>query len=64
MNLAEVRKQRASQLKSLRLKKRLSRVALSELSGLNRTTIIRLETGNAGWNVDSELIYIFFLSTL
>jgi len=57
MKLDPIRKQRASELKQMRLEKGINRVELAALSGLSRTTIIRIETGSIGWNVDSEIIY-------
>jgi transcriptional regulator with XRE-family HTH domain len=57
MNINSIRKQRASELKNFRLENNLSRQALQRLSGLSRTTIIRIENGTIGWTVDSEIIY-------
>jgi DNA-binding XRE family transcriptional regulator len=57
MKIDPIRKKRAYELKQARIEKGINRVELSELSGLSRTTIIRIETGSIGWNVDSEIIY-------
>lgn len=52
------RVERASKLKQLRLRKRLSKSKLSELTGLARETIGKIENGLDCWNIDSEIIYI------
>lgn len=57
MKIEPIRKQRAAELKQLRIEKGVNRVQLQQLSGLSRTTIIRIENGTIGWNVDSEIIY-------
>jgi DNA-binding XRE family transcriptional regulator len=57
MKIDPIRKKRAGELRQLRIEKGINRVELSTLSGLSRTTIIRIETGTIGWNIDSEIIY-------
>lgn len=57
MDINPIRKKRAVELKQMRIEKCVNRKQMSEISGLSRTTIIRIENGRIGWNIDSELIY-------
>lgn len=57
MNVCRERKERASNLKDLRLSTGLTQIKLSELSGLKQCTISKLERGNVAWSIDTELIY-------
>lgn len=57
MNLHPARKRRATELKKMRLEVGITQVELSALSGLTQATISRIETGEIGWNIDSEIIY-------
>lgn len=52
------RKERANELKQLRIKAGLSQVRVFELSGLTTKTIHTIECGEKSWNIDSEIIYI------
>lgn len=63
MNVLAARKKRAFELKQIRLEKGISRKTLAKISGLSRTTIIRIENGTIGWNIDSEIIYFETLRT-
>jgi DNA-binding XRE family transcriptional regulator len=57
MNIEAIRVKRGLELKAFRLEVGLTQLKLSELSGLTRSTIIKIETGLIGWNVDSEILY-------
>lgn len=57
MNILRERKQRAYNLKDLRLNSGLTQIKLSELSGLSQCAISKLERGNVSWSIDTELIY-------
>lgn len=57
MKIDPIRKRRAEELKQMRLEKGVSQEYLSTISGLSRTTIIRIENGKIGWNIDSEILY-------
>lgn len=64
MNLHPIRKKRALELKQMRLDRHITQMELSALSGLTQATISRIETGEIGWNIDSELIYFETLNNL
>jgi transcriptional regulator with XRE-family HTH domain len=64
MDLNPIRKKRADELKQMRLEKNISQEKLSEISGLHRATIARIESGRIGWNVDSEFVYFETLNKL
>lgn len=57
MDISPARLRRSKELKAFRKEVGLTQVKLSELSGLTRTTIVAIEKGTIGWNVDSELLY-------
>lgn len=57
MNINPIRKKRAFELMQMRLDAKITRNKLSTLSGLHLATIYRIESGEIGWNVDSEFIY-------
>lgn len=57
MNINPIRKKRAFELMQIRLDAKITRHKLSILSGLHLSTIYRIESGEIGWNVDSEFIY-------
>jgi len=57
MNINPIREKRAHELKQMRIEKNISQEKLSEISGLHRATIARIESGKIGWNIDSELVY-------
>jgi len=57
MNVNEIRKRRADELKAFRLEKGMSKALLQRSSGLSKMTINRIESGTIGWNIDSEMIY-------
>jgi transcriptional regulator with XRE-family HTH domain len=58
MNIDPLRRKRAMELKLMRVQKKLTQDKLSELSGLDKKTISNLESGESGWNVDSEIMYL------
>lgn len=58
MNIDPLRKNRAMELKLMRIRKQLTQEKLSELSGLDKKTISNLENGESGWNIDSEIMYL------
>lgn len=58
ISLIHHRKQRALQLRSLRLSAKFTKSAFSRKSGLSRPCIDRIESGKNSWDVDSEIIYI------
>lgn len=64
MDIIAIRKNRANELRQMRLEKNISQEKLSEISGLHRATIVRIESGLIGWNIDSELIYFATLNNL
>ena len=58
MNIDPIRRQRAMELKLMRIQKHLTQEKLSKLSGLDKKTISNLESGESSWNVDSEIMYL------
>lgn len=61
MNINPIRKQRSFELMQMRLEAKITRNKLSTISGLHLATIYRIESGDIGWNVDSEFIYFLTL---
>lgn len=57
MDVNEILKKRAYELKQFRIEKKLSIDELSKLSGLSRATIYRIENGTIGWSVYCEIVY-------
>lgn len=57
MKIDPIRKKRSEELRQMRLDKGVSQEYVSTISGLSRTTIIRIENGTIGWNIDSEILY-------
>lgn len=57
MDISAIRIKRGNELRSYRIEKRLTQLQLSQLSGLTRSTIIKIESGLIGWNIDSEILY-------
>ena len=57
LSLTHNRKQRALQLRSLRINAKFSKSSLARKSGLSRPCIDRIESGETSWDVDSEIIY-------
>lgn len=54
----ELRKVRGARLKKVRLAAGISKLELSRRSGLARQTIDKIESGEEGWLIDSELVYL------
>jgi len=57
-NLDRIRKLRALQIKQLRKTKKLTQEQLAKLSGVQRQTIVNIESGKNGWSSDSELLIL------
>ena len=67
MTSAEISAQlvtRAAALKKLRREKKVSKVAVFNATGISRKTIDAMESGNRGWSVTSEILYIHYLNSL
>jgi len=64
MDINPIRQKRADELRQIRIEKNISQERLSEISGLHRATIVRIESGKIGWNIDSELVYFETLKRL
>lgn len=56
-----LRKVRGERLKKYRLAANVSKSELSRRSGLARQTIDKIESGEEGWLIDSELVYLQYL---
>lgn len=63
-NIDRIRKLRALQIKQLRTEKKLTQDELAKLSGVDRKTIMSMESGENGWNVDSEILILEALKKL
>lgn len=57
MNIDRIRKLKALQFKNARKECGLTQSALSLMSGLEQSTISRMESGEFQWNCDSEYLY-------
>jgi DNA-binding XRE family transcriptional regulator len=57
-NIDRIRKLRALQIRTLRTEKNLTQDQLAKLSGVDRKTIISIESGEKGWRSDSELLIL------
>lgn len=57
MKLDPLRKKRGNELRQFRIEKKLNQQQLALLSGLSTRTIMRIENGTIGWNIDSEILY-------
>lgn len=64
MNIDQERQRRGLELKVMRIKKMITQDDLSKLSGLTKKTIGKIERGDTGWNIDSEIIYLETLKNL
>lgn len=62
-DLFKKRKEIGDRLKNERIKKGLSVLYISKLSGMNRSTIHNIEGGKAGARLDVLLIYELILNT-
>lgn len=62
--ISSLLKIRSEVLKKLRRSKKASKFQVAENTGLSRNTINTLESGSAGWNVVSEIIYTTYLVSL
>jgi len=56
--LFEERRKRSKYLKDLRENADISKKKLSRTSGLDKSTIIRMEKGEESWTIDSEIQFI------
>lgn len=63
-NICKLREKRAAELKKLRKQKRITQEKLSQLAGITRSTISKLENGEDSWNADSEMLYLAALNSL
>lgn len=52
------RKERANELRNMRVEAGLTQTKIFELSGLRTNTIRAIENGDRSWNIDSEIIYV------
>jgi DNA-binding XRE family transcriptional regulator len=57
MDISPIRLKRASELRSFRKEVGITQEQLAVKSGLTRATVIAIEKGTIGWNVDSEILY-------
>jgi DNA-binding XRE family transcriptional regulator len=57
-NIDRIRKLRGLQIKQMRTAKKLTQEQLAKLSGVDRKTIINMESGENGWSGDSELLIL------
>jgi len=64
MTVIELRQKRGKELKGLRTQKKITKVKLSQLTGMHRATITNMEKGKTNWTIDSELIYLGALKNL
>lgn len=60
-DLIKAMRERSKELKDKRLKSGLSIEELSKLSGLSDQTIYRMESGEQGWRMESEALYLHAL---
>lgn len=64
MDINPIRIKRGNELKSYRKEIGITQLELSIRSGLTRATIIAIERGTIGWNVDSEILYFETLKSI
>ena len=64
MNIDAIRKLKALRIKQLRIEKKLTQDELSKLCGVDRKTIGHIESGEKGWNIDSEILILEALKKL
>jgi DNA-binding XRE family transcriptional regulator len=62
--LIAARKKRAEVLRARRINARISKAIFSKQTGLSRTTIDIIESGQKPWNIDSEIIYMHALQPI
>lgn len=58
VELIDLRKKRGEALRMARRLVKFSKVRLSQLSGLSRSTITNMEAGKSSWTIDTEMIYL------
>jgi len=58
IELSDLRKKRASALLFARKRLRITKLKLSQVTGLSRPTIDRIESGEYSWSIDTEMIYL------
>lgn len=64
MDIYSIRVKRGFELKAFRKESGITQLRLAQLSGLTRQTIINIEKGTIGWNIDSEILYFETLKHL
>lgn len=60
--LKAARIEKGNQLKKQREEKKITKTLLAQISGLSRSTIYLIESGNASWSIDTEIIYVTSVS--
>ena len=58
IELSTLRKKRAAALLFTRKKLKITKLKLSQQTGLSRPTIDRIESGEYSWSIDTEMIYL------
>lgn len=58
MTVDKIRKQRAFELRKSRKQSGLTQLQLAEISGIRYNTIRKMELGEKGWHIDTEILFM------